>query len=85
MYVLKLQTFIASGKNRFKCSKIAGSSSSCTNRKCVPSGMISISIIKINREKEREAKYRKCVQLVDVGFMQRQKYELWCTIYCLLN
>lgn len=38
------QTFIASGKYCFKYPKIAGSSSSCTNRKCTPSGMISISM-----------------------------------------
>lgn len=36
-------TFSASGKYCSKCSNICGSSLSCTKRKCLPSGMISIS------------------------------------------
>lgn len=37
------QTFNASGKYRSKYFNISGSSMSCTNLKCLPSGMISIS------------------------------------------
>jgi len=42
-----IRTFNDSGRKRSKVTKISGSSDSCTKRKCLPSGMISISVTKI--------------------------------------